>query len=302
MKQKKNETIPVGMLIGLLLLCTALAGGVALLAKGDMLKLPDLSELLPQKQEEMPAEPVTLEGSDEELPPEESVYVDEELNKIANTYGEMFGLLTTDGKSSLVEDKYSADELYRVEYAAGEVQVNHVTKELYWFSRSDVKCNVLQLTERELVSKAKEYFAILQLDKSYGNIARKVDRDRNIATVIFQRVVGEELELYSDYEAVKMILSAQTGELMSCKIFDLSLVEQEGQKIGKQQAIAAVQDELLITFVDEAEAELEISSPLVWGDEGNYTSRIVWRVTADDVQYYVDAYNGDVLGTVLPEV
>ncbi len=301
MKQKKNETIPVGLLIGLLLLCTAVAGGLALLAKGDMLKLPDLSTLLPQKQEETPAEPVIPQESDEELPLEENVYVDEELNKIANTYGEIFGLLTTNGRSSLTEDKYSADELYRVEYASGEVQVNNVTKELYWFSRSDVKHNVLQLTERELVAKAKEYFAILQMDKSYGNIARKVDRDRNIATVIFQRVVDEELKLYSDYESVKMILSAQTGELMSCKIFDLPLVEQEGQKIGRQQAIAAVQDELLITFVDEADAELRISSPLVWGDAENYTSRIVWRVTADDVQYYVDAYNGDVLGTVLPE-
>lgn len=236
----------------------------------------------------------------EELP-QENLYVDEELNKIANTYGEIFGLLTTVGKSSLVEDKYCADELYRVEYTGGEVQVNNVTQELYWFSRKDVKHNVLQLTERELVAKAKEYFAILQLDKEYGNIARKVDREKNIATVIFQKVVDEELELYSDYEAVKMVLSAQTGELMSCKIFDLPLVEQEGKHIGRQQAISAVQDKLLITFIGEADAKLMVGSPLVWGDEENYTSRILWKVTADNAQYYVDAYSGDVLGTVLPE-
>lgn len=306
MKQKKNETIPVGLLIGMLLLCTVVAGGIALLARGDMLKLPDFSELLPEKEAvsvQAPAVPNEAEGETavtEELP-QENLYVDEELNKIANTYGEIFGLLTTVGKSSLVEDKYCADELYRVEYTGGEVQVNNVTQELYWFSRKDVKHNVLQLTERELVAKAKEYFAILQLDKEYGNIARKVDREKNIATVIFQKVVDEELELYSDYEAVKMVLSAQTGELMSCKIFDLPLVEQEGKHIGRQQAISAVQDKLLITFIGEADAKLMVGSPLVWGDEENYTSRILWKVTADNAQYYVDAYSGDVLGTVLPE-
>ena len=306
MKQKKNETIPVGLLIGMLLLCTVVAGGIGLLARGDMLKLPDLSELLPEKEAvsaQAPAVPNEAEGETavtEELP-QENLYVDEELNKIANTYGEIFGLLTTVGKSSLVEDKYCADELYRVEYTGGEVQVNNVTQELYWFSRKDVKHNVLQLTERELVAKAKEYFAILQLDKEYGNIARKVDREKNIATVIFQKVVDEELELYSDYEAVKMVLSAQTGELMSCKIFDLPLVEQEGKHIGRQQAISAVQDKLLITFIGEADAKLMVGSPLVWGDEENYTSRILWKVTADNAQYYVDAYSGDVLGTVLPE-
>ena len=32
MKQKKNETIPVGLLIGMLLLCTVVAGGIGLLA------------------------------------------------------------------------------------------------------------------------------------------------------------------------------------------------------------------------------------------------------------------------------
>ena len=306
MKQKKNETIPVGLLIGMLLLCTVVAGGIGLLARGDMLKLPDLSELLPKKEAvsvQAPAVPNEAGGETavtEELP-QENLYVDEELNKIANTYGEIFGLLTTVGKSSLVEDKYCADELYRVEYTGGEVQVNNVTQELYWFSRKDVKHNVLQLTERELVAKAKEYFAILQLDKEYGNIARKVDREKNIATVIFQKVVDEELELYSDYEAVKMVLSAQTGELMSCKIFDLPLVEQEGKHIGRQQAISAVQDKLLITFIGEADAKLMVGSPLVWGDEENYTSRILWKVTADNAQYYVDAYSGDVLGTVLPE-
>lgn len=306
MKQKKNETIPVGLLIGMLLLCTVVAGGIGLLARGDMLKLPDFSELLPEKEAvsvQAPAVPNEAEGETavtEELP-QENLYVDEELNKIANTYGEIFGLLTTVGKSSLVEDKYCADELYRVEYTGGEVQVNNVTQELYWFSRKDVKHNVLQLTERELVAKAKEYFAILQLDKEYGNIARKVDREKNIATVIFQKVVDEELELYSDYEAVKMVLSAQTGELMSCKIFDLPLVEQEGKHIGRQQAISAVQDKLLITFIGEADAKLMVGSPLVWGDEENYTSRILWKVTADNAQYYVDAYSGDVLGTVLPE-
>ena len=306
MKQKKNETIPVGLLISMLLLCTVVAGGIGLLARGDMLKLPDLSELLPKKEAvsvQAPAVPNEAGGETavtEELP-QENLYVDEELNKIANTYGEIFGLLTTVGKSSLVEDKYCADELYRVEYTGGEVQVNNVTQELYWFSRKDVKHNVLQLTERELVAKAKEYFAILQLDKEYGNIARKVDREKNIATVIFQKVVDEELELYSDYEAVKMVLSAQTGELMSCKIFDLPLVEQEGKHIGRQQAISAVQDKLLITFIGEADAKLMVGSPLVWGDEENYTSRILWKVTADNAQYYVDAYSGDVLGTVLPE-
>ena len=306
MKQKKNETIPVGLLISMLLLCTVVAGGIGLLARGDMLKLPDFSELLPEKEAvsvQAPAVPNEAGGETavtEELP-QENLYVDEELNKIANTYGEIFGLLTTVGKSSLVEDKYCADELYRVEYTGGEVQVNNVTQELSWFSRKDVKHNVLQLTERELVAKAKEYFAILQLDKEYGNIARKVDREKNIATVIFQKVVDEELELYSDYEAVKMVLSAQTGELMSCKIFDLPLVEQEGKHIGRQQAISAVQDKLLITFIGEADAKLMVGSPLVWGDEENYTSRILWKVTADNAQYYVDAYSGDVLGTVLPE-
>jgi len=224
--------------------------------------------------------------------------VDEELQKAANTYGEIFGLLVNEGKGSLIEDKYCAEELYRVEYPSGEVQVNTVTKELYWFAKQGIKCQQIELTENQLVKKAKEYFNILQLDKEYGNIARKVDRQQNIITVIFQRVVDEELELYSDYEAVKMILSAQTGELMSCKIFDMPLVEQEGQMIGQNAAVASVQDELSLTFTEQAEAELAVCSPLIWDDMGNYTSRIVWKLTADDMLYYVDAYSGDVLGSI----
>ena len=162
---------------------------------------------------------------------------------------------------------------------------------------TDIAGANLDVLDNQLVSKAKEYLAILQLGEEYGNIARKVDRENNIATVIFQRVVDEELELYSDYEAVKMLLSAQTGELMSCKIFDLPLVEQEGQMIGQNEAIASVQDQLSLTFEQKAKAELSICSPIAWGDDANFTSRIVWNVTADGVIYYVDAYSGDVLGS-----
>lgn len=293
MKQKKNETVPVGLLVGLLVLCTAVAGGLALLAKGDLLKLPEIR--FEKMTEERVIEPSALPQQAAEE--EGSTYVDEELDKTANTYGEIFGLLVTEGKSSLTEDKYSADELYRVEYDGGEVQLKKASGALYWFARSNVKHNEIRLTERELVAKAKEYLAILQLDKEYGNIARKVDRENNIATVIFQRIVDEELELYSDYEAVKMVLSAQSGELMNCKIFDLPLVEQEGQKIGQSEAIASVQDELSLTFEQKAKAELSVCSPIAWGDEANFTSRIVWTVTADGVLYYVDAYSGDVLGS-----
>ena len=293
MKQKKNETIPVGLLIGLLFLCTAVAGGLAFLAKGDLLKLPTIRFDMVKEEQEI--EPSTL--PQEEPAEDESTYVDEELTKAANTYGEIFGLLVTEGTSSLTEDKYCADELYRVEYDGGEVQVRMDTGKLYWFSRGNVKCNEIRLTERQLVSKAKEYLAILQLDEEYGNIARKVDRDKNFATVIFQRVIDEELELYSDYEAVKMLLSAQTGELISCKIFDLPLVEQEGRKITQSEAIASVQDKMSINFEQQAKATLAVCSPIVWGDEANFTSRIVWTVTADNMLYYIDAYSGDVLGS-----
>lgn len=293
MKQKKNETIPVGLLIGLLFLCTAVAGGLAFLAKGDLLKLPTIRFDMVKEEQEI--EPSTL--PQEEPAEDESTYVDEELTKAANTYGEIFGLLVTEGTSSLTEDKYCADELYRVEYDGGEVQVRMDTGKLYWFSRGNVKCNEIRLTERQLISKAKEYLAILQLDEEYGNIARKVDRDKNFATVIFQRVIDEELELYSDYEAVKMLLSAQTGELISCKIFDLPLVEQEGRKITQSEAIASVQDKMSINFEQQAKATLAVCSPIVWGDEANFTSRIVWTVTADNMLYYIDAYSGDVLGS-----
>ena len=293
MKQKKNETIPVGLLIGLLFLCTAVAGGLAFLAKGDLLKLPTIRFDMVKEEQEI--EPSTL--PQEEPAEDESTYVDEELTKAANTYGEIFGLLVTEGTSSLTEDKYCADELYRVEYDGGEVQVRMDTGKLYWFSRGNVKCNEIRLTERQLISKAKEYLAILQLDEEYGNIARKVDRDKNFATVIFQRVIDEELELYSDYEAVKMLLSAQTGELISCKIFDLPLVEQEGRKITQSEAIASVQDKMSINFEQKAKATLAVCSPIVWGDEANFTSRIVWTVTADNMLYYIDAYSGDVLGS-----
>ena len=293
MKQKKNETIPVGLLIGLLFLCTAVAGGLAFLAKGDLLKLPTIRFDMVKEEQEI--EPSIL--PQEEPAADESTYVDEELTKAANTYGEIFGLLVTEGTSSLTEDKYCADELYRVEYDGGEVQVRMDTGKLYWFSRGNVKCNEIRLTERQLISKAKEYLAILQLDEEYGNIARKVDRDKNFATVIFQRVIDEELELYSDYEAVKMLLSAQTGELISCKIFDLPLVEQEGRKITQSEAIASVQDKMSINFEQQAKATLAVCSPIVWGDEANFTSRIVWTVTADNMLYYIDAYSGDVLGS-----
>ena len=294
MKQKKNETVSVGLVIGLMLLCTAVAGGLALLSKGDGVKLPEISLDKLGFTEEQTAESLSVEAAAETA---EEAYMDEELHKIANTYGEIFGLLVTEGKASLTEDKYCADELYEVQYNSGEVQINTNTRSLYWFQRSNVKTNEIKLTERQLVSKAKEYFNILQLNQDYSNIARKVDREKNTATVIFQRVVDEELELYSDYEAVKMVLSAQTGELMSCKIFNLPLVEQEGQKISQTAAVAAVQDQLSITFSGKAEGELVVCSPIIWGDEANYTSRIVWKITVDDMLYYVDSYSGTVLGS-----
>lgn len=293
MKQKKNETVPVLLVVLLLLLCTAAAGGLALLAKSDfILSFPVLN--FGGKTAAPAAAEVEAGTAEEEA---EDVYVDEELHKIANMYGEIFGLLVNEGVGSLTEDRYCADELYQVEYPAGQVQLNTVTKELYWFCRNNVKTDELRLTEKQLVTKAKEYFSILQLEKDYGHIARKVDRDSNIATVIFQRVIDVEAELYSDYEAVKMVLSAQTGELMSCKIFTLPLVEQEGKRLNETQAIAAVQDALSAVFQSKAEAELTVCSPIIWGDEDNYTSRVVWKVTADNVQYFVDAYSGSVLGT-----
>ena len=67
--------------------------------------------------------------------------------------------------------------------------------------------------------------------------------------------------------------------------------------IGQNEAIASVQDQLSLTFEEKAKAELSICSPIAWGDDANFTSRIVWNVTADGVLYYVDAYSGDVLGS-----
>lgn len=58
-----------------------------------------------------------------------------------------------------------------------------------------------------------------------------------------------------------------------------------------------MQDQLSISFAGKAEGELAICSPIIWGDEANYTSRIVWKITADDTLYYVDAYSGTVLGS-----
>lgn len=297
MKQKKNETIPMALVVVLLLICTLGAGGLALLAREDGFSFP---ELLPElslekigfRQSQESESLSTIEEEQED----EAVILDENLHRIANTYGEIFGLLVSEGTDSLTADPYCVQELYQVDYSNGQVQVNSETEAFYWFLRNNVKCDEIKLTERELVSKAKEYFNILQLDRSYGNIARKVNREKNVITVVFQTVVDEDLELYSDFEAVKMVLSAQTGELISCKIFDLPLVEQEGQQIGKTAAMAAVQDQLSVTFSNEAEGELAVCSPIQWGDASNYTSRIVWKITADAMLYFVDAYSGSVLG------
>ncbi len=318
MKQKKNETVPVGLLVSLLLFCTVFAGGAALLARGDVFqKIKDNISQMSDVNDEKKSDSETSENTssrgdtvlgnnkaeaESEAAPveEEPMYVDEELNKLADVYGEVFGLLVGEKKSSLVEDKYSPNELYQVEYEKGKVQIDPSTKELYWFERYDVKTETIQFTERELVSKAREYFKILQLDKEYGYVARKVDRNKNIATVIFRKVIeiNEDLELYSDYEAVKMVLSAQTGELMSCKIFDLPLVEQEGSFIGEKQLLLKLQDQLALTFDKKTEPELKVCSPIIWGDEENYTSRIMWTVTFEGKTYYADVVSGDLKGMV----
>ena len=56
-------------------------------------------------------------------------------------------------------------------------------------------------------------------------------------------------------------------------------------------------NKMSINFEQKAKATLAVCSPIVWGDEANFTSRIVWTVTADNMLYYIDAYSGDVLGS-----
>ncbi len=319
MKQKKNETVPVGLIVSLMLICTVFAGAAALMSRSDIFqKVMDNLAQVSESKEEKNSDSETsgntssrgetvlgnnkTEAEAAPTPAEEPMYVDEELNKLADVYAEVFGLLIGEKKSSLVEDKYSPDELYQVEYDKGKVQIDPSTKELYWFERYDVKTETIQFTERELVSKAREFFKILQLDREYANVARKVDRDKNIATVIFRRVVevNEDLELNSDYEAVKMLLSAQTGELISCKLFDLPLVEQEGSFMGEKQVLLELQDQLALNFDKKTEPELKICSPIIWGDEENYTSRIMWTVKFEGKTYYMDAVSGD-LKAIIPQ-
>ena len=295
MRKKKNETVPVTLLVFLLFICTAVAGSTALLLKDDF----NLFAFLSEKNDKTIVAPTDLYS--EASINEEDLSQNDELLKIANTYGEMFGLLVADGSQSWGEDKYSADELFKVKYQNGEVFINSKTKKLYWFSRDNVKRNFVSFTDSQLVTKAKEYLASLQLEKSYSHIARKLDKNSNSITIIFQRVINQEEKLFSDYEAVKMILSAQTGELIYCKIFDLPLVEQGDVLLNEKAAVLAVQDSKSVVFKGKVSTELAVCSPIAWGDEENYTSRVVWKILADGILYYVDAYNGDVFAEIVSE-
>lgn len=299
MKEKKNETIPIGLVVGLLAACTVAAGLLALGARGLLPGLEDLGQRLgrstaPQEQQ------VQLSSVQEDWAPEEPEppVEDPALTKLANTYGESLGLLVGEGAVSLSEDKYCPDALYQVEYPDGVVQLRQDSGAFYWFSHQGVKTGELRLSETQLTRRAREYLAILQLPGEYSAMARRMDRERGIMTVIFQRSyeLGEELELASDYEAVKLRLSAQGGELLSCKVFDLPLVEQEGQPLSESKAVAAVKDQEQLDLGAKAQAELCICSPIVWGDEANYTSRVVWKVTIGEDTYFADAYSGSLLG------
>lgn len=295
MKKKKNETVPVTLLVFLLFICTAVAGSTAFLLKYDF----NFTNLFPHKDDKSPV--IQADLNSDVLEADEDLSQNDELLKIANTYGEMFGLLVADGSQSWGEDKYSADELFKVEYQNGEVFINSKTNKLYWFSRDNVKRNSVSLTDSQLVSKAKEYLNSLQLEKSYTHIAKKLDKNSNSITIVFQKVINQDEKLYSDYEAVKMVLSAQTGELIYCKIFDLPLVEQGDVLLNQNAAVLALQDAKSLVFKKKVSAELAVCSPIVWGDEENYTSRVVWKILGDGVLYYVDAYSGDVFAEIISE-
>lgn len=299
MRKKQNESVPIALFVVLLLLLTAGAGGIAWAAKNDGMDFSFLQkkETKQDVKQQSDAASAPQEPQVEEDPMEQLPVPEKELRKIADTYGENFGILVSEGESSVAEDIYCADLLYQVDYSNGQVQLNSRTKELYWVYRDDVKTEETRLTERELIKKAKEYLAMLQIEQEYGHIVRRIDAAANRATVIFQKVIREEDKLYSDYEAVKMTLSMQNGELITCKVFSLPLAEQEGQQLTDTQAIAAVLEEEPAAFAArKAKPELIVSSPFVWGEQENYTSRIVWKLQGDRMVYYVDAYNGNILG------
>ena len=298
MKNKNKNSAPIALFVAAMIFFTAAAGALALLVKSD--DKPSVRE--PEKKPDGESAPVITDSVEEEEPSFPLDFPEAELRKTADTYGQTFGVLVNEGQGEISSDLYCADQLYRVTYENGTVDINGSTKELYWICRTDVRAQETRLTERDIIKKAKEYLASLQLNQSYGHTARKLNRETNAATVIFQRVIDEENDLYSDFEAVKMTLSMQTGEVITCKVFDLPLVEQAGEKITENQAVLAAAGENPEIFSQyQGKAELIVSSPLVWGEKDNYTSRIVWKVTAGESIFYVDAYSDAVLGRILPE-
>lgn len=230
-------------------------------------------------------------------------YTEEELMKTANTMGENFGMLTAEGEGEFTTDLYTPDPVYVVTYANGQVAVNAQKNTLYWVERYDVKTEENRLTSQEVMKKAKEYYATLQLEQEYKNIARQSNKEAHVETVVFQKVIGEKI--YSDYEAVKMVISAQSGEMQFCKIFDMPLKEQEGSKITEDAALAAAKAEGPEAFSNSPNihTELTAAAPKSFYEDDesyDYTSCLAWKITTtsdtgEKTVFYIDAYSGEVI-------
>lgn len=305
MKKKNGNGKLIGWAVALIVLVT---GAASFLTWGIQNgALPEL-----QRRKDKPSQPQAAvfqeESGEEALEKTVDVrdtipYTEEELLRTANTMGENFGIITSQGTGEFTTDPYCPAPVYVVTYPNGEVAVNAEKNTLFWLERYDVKTEENRLTSQEVTKKAKEYFATLQLEQEYKNIARQPDKERHKETVVFQKVIGEEI--YSDYEAVKMIISTQSGELMFCKIFDLPLKEQEGVKITQEAAIAVSKEEEPKSFQNSprVQAVLTAAAPESFyeGDSSyDYTSCLAWKITVTSGEgkervFYIDAYSGSVI-------
>ena len=167
MKKKNGNGKLIGWAVALIVLVT---GAASFLTWGIQNgALPEL-----QRRKDKPSQPQAAvfqeESGEEALEKTVDVrdtipYTEEELLRTANTMGENFGIITSQGTGEFTTDPYCPAPVYVVTYPNGEVAINAEKNTLFWLERYDVKTEENRLTSQEVTQKAKEYCATLKLEQ-----------------------------------------------------------------------------------------------------------------------------------------
>ena len=294
-----------------LLLAAALVAALALTAGGVYLKWT-----LPQPQ---PLEGDWRTVTEERRPSAEEPLspTDEQLCAEAARLLRSFGLSDEPGEATAVRsvtDHYYQRELKEVVFPAGTVTFAAKDGALVSISPATFETEGPRRfdAEQDAAQKAREYYLRLPVQQGYQLVSMyRMDDDLWEAYFSLEAAAG----IYSDYEAVKMYLSANDGRFLSCTVFHIPLLDDHLETdvpLTREEAVSIALEVPAVSGMEFLEAEQAVVLPNYFYEIGGQqtfyrpadVTRLAWVVTLETPdsdfitrsKVFVDLYTGEVLG------